>query len=82
LIDGRFVKGFEGDPIGQAGSTRSSWYTEPSGSLGTIEYTDDIDQAYEISGRLNFKSTFERILSRMAEQGLEFSKLEFIERGD
>ena len=79
LIDGRYVKGFDGLPIGQSGP-RTGWYTEPSGRLGTIEYTNDINQAYEISGRINFKSTFDRIISRMSEQDLKFSKLEFIEK--
>lgn len=76
LIDGKYVKSFDGPPKGQAGA-KNGWYTEVSGELGTIEYTDDIDQAYEISGRINFKSTFDRIVSRMAEQDLEFSSLVF-----
>jgi len=78
LIDGKYVKSFDGPPVGQAGA-KNGWYTEVSGELGTIEYTDDIDQAYEISGRINFKSTFDRIISRMSEQGLTFESLHFKE---
>lgn len=76
LIDGKYVKGFDGPPIGQSGAS-SGWYTEVSSDLGTIEFTDDINQAYQISGRINLKSTFDRLITRMSEQGLKFSSLHF-----
>lgn len=76
-IDGKIVKGFEGKPIGKTGDTKG-WYTEVSSELGTIEYTDDINEAYLVEGRINIQSTFERLTSRMREQGLRFNRLEFI----
>jgi len=79
LLDGKYVKGFDGSPQGQSGA-KNGWYTEVSGKLGTIEYTDDINQAYKISGRINLKSTFDRLITRMAEQGFEFKSLELKER--
>lgn len=77
-IDGKIVKGFEGKPKGRTGDMRG-WYTEASGGLGTIEYTNDIKDAYLVEGRFNLKSVFERILDRIREQELKFSKLEFEE---
>lgn len=74
-IDGKIVKGFDGPATGQSGAN-SGWYTEISGQLGTIEYTDNIKKAYTIEGRINIKSTFDRIIDRMSEQGLTFKKLE------
>jgi len=77
-IDGKIVKGFEGRPEGRMGDMRG-WYTEASGGLGTIEYTDDPKEAYLVEGRINLRSVFERISDRMREQGLRFNKLEFEE---
>lgn len=76
-IDGKIVKGFDGPPKGQSGA-KNGWYTEVSGELGTIEYTDNIDEAYLIEGRINVYSTFERINTRMREQDLRFEKLELV----
>lgn len=78
-IDGKIVKGFDGEPIGQAGA-QSGWYTEVSGDLPTIEYTENIDEAYLVEGRINMMSVFERISSRMREQDLKFEHLEFIQK--
>lgn len=76
-IDGKIVKGFDGEPIGQAGS-QSGWYTEVSSDLPTIEYTNSLSEAYLVEGRINMMSVFERISSRMREQNLKFDHLEFI----
>jgi len=72
LLDNKYVKSFDGPPLGQSGAN-TGWYTEVSSQLGTIEFTDDINLAYKISGRINLKSTFDRLITRMSEQGLEFS---------
>lgn len=76
-IDGKIVKGFDGDPKGKAGDMQG-WYTQSNSELGTVEYTDNIDNAYLVEGRINMYSAFERIYSRMREQGLRFDKLEFV----
>jgi len=80
-IDGKIVKGFDGPATGQSGAN-SGWYTEISGQLGTIEYTNDVNNAYVIDGRINVYSTFERIYTRMREQDLKFKTLEFIHLGE
>lgn len=78
-IDGKIVKGFDGEPNGKAGY--DGWYTTANDEIGTIEYTDDITEAYLVEGRINMRSAFERISDRMSVQGLRFERLEFIERG-
>lgn len=78
LLDNKYVKSFDGPPVGQSGAS-TGWYTEVSSQLGTVEFTDDIDRAYKISGRINLKSTFDRLITRMSEQGLEFSDLHLME---
>lgn len=78
-VDGKIVKGFDGDPIGQTGD-KQGWYTTANAELGTIEYTDNIEEAYLVEGRFNFRSVIDRIYDRMTIQGLEFNSLEFIEK--
>lgn len=77
-IDGKIVKGFDGPPKGQSGNMQG-WYTQTNNALGTVEYTSDLIDAYLVEGRINMQSAFERIVSRMREQGLRFSRLEFVE---
>lgn len=76
-INGKIVKGFEGLPKGKAGDMQG-WYTQSNSELGTIEYTEDRDEAYLVEGRINMYSTFERIYTRMREQDLKFNRLEFV----
>ena len=80
-IDGKIVKGFDGEPIGRTGD-KQGWYTTANSELGTIEYTDDINKAYLVEGRFNFRSVIDRIYDRMSLQGLEFSRLEFVDIED
>lgn len=77
-IDGKIVKGFDGKPEGKA--NHRGWYTTANDEIGTIEYTENIEEAYKVEGRINMRSAFERISDRMSVQGLKFSSLEFVEK--
>ena len=77
-IDGKYVKGFDGQPNGKV--KYNGWYTTSNDEIGEIEFTNDVNEAYIVGGRINFKSVCERIYDRMSMQGLTFSRLEFIEK--